>query len=207
MTSRSVWLFLVVLSLASLCKAASGEPIIGGPCEGCENVFAGMPANPTQEARIAPVGEPGEPMVIRGTVRTLAGDPAPGVIVYAYHTNAAGIYPKADTRHGALRGWARTDAVGHYRFDTIRPGHYPGRHVPQHVHMHVVEPGYATYYVDSIVFDDDPLLTPNQIRDHYRGGRGGRGLAHPVKDEQGVWQVRRDIVLGKNVPGYNPEHD
>ena len=52
------------------------------------------------------------------------GAPAAGIIVYAYQTDATGIYPRGSTRHGRLRGWVRTDEAGRYRFDTIRPGAY-----------------------------------------------------------------------------------
>lgn len=180
------------------------EPIIGGPCDGCEIVFEGMPEALGSQARIAPAREPGEPLVIEGTVRTARGAPADGIIVYAYHTDASGVYPRSATRHGRLRGWARTDASGHYRFATIRPGAYPGRDIPRHVHMHVIEPGRGAYYIDDVVFEDDPLLTP-AYRERMRRGRGGQGITRPEKDGAGLWHVRRDILLGSNIPGYQQE--
>lgn len=184
------------------------EPIIGGPCEGCEGVFEGLPDTLSSVTRIAPPGEPGQPLIIDGTVRDQRGEPAPGIIVYAYHTDASGIYRQLDNapgewarRHGQLRGWAKTDSLGHYRFITIRPGHYPGRDAPEHVHMHVIEPGCCTYYIASIHFDDDPLLS-DATRQSDADGRGGSGLTHPTRDADGVWHVRRDIQLGAGVPGY-----
>ncbi len=184
------------------------EPIVGLPCEGCEGVFDRLPDSLDPVARIAPRDEPGEPMRIDGTVYDPEGRPVPGVIVYAYHTNAHGIYPEDDLaagtagrRHGRLRGWARTDARGHYRFDTIRPAPYPGRDNPAHVHMHVIEIGRCTYYLDSIHFTDDPLLGAEE-RAASEEGRGGSGLVRPSKGAGGVWIARRDIVLGLNVPGY-----
>ena len=179
-------------------KAAEPEPVLGGPCEGCEWVFDSMPAQLSSTARIAPVNEPGTPLVIEGVVRSGDGKPAPGIIVYAYHTDDTGIYPRAQNRHGRLRGWARTDAEGRYRFDTIRPRAYPGRKIPEHVHMHVIEPGKGTYYLDELRFTDDPLIADaNRATDE----RGGKGLARPERAETG-WRVRRDIVLGRNIPGY-----
>jgi protocatechuate 3,4-dioxygenase beta subunit len=177
------------------------EPVIGGPCEGCELVFVGMSESLTSAARIAPSDEPGEPLRIDGVVTDGEGRPVAGVIVYAYHTDSGGIYPQASTRHGRLRGWARTDEAGRYRFDTIRPAAYPGRPIPQHVHMHVIEPGHATYYIDDIVFSDDPLLTEERRREMINN-RGGSGLAEPTRKEDDVWHVRRDIVLGLGVPDY-----
>ena len=185
------------------------EPIIGGPCEGCEGVFEGLPATRSSVTRIAPPGEPGQPMIIDGIVRDRRGAPAAGIIVYAYQTDANGIYRPDEhapgssaRRHGQLRGWAMTDSLGHYRFLTIRPGHYPGRRAPAHVHMHVIEPGCCTYYIASILFRDDPLLN-DEARHDAETGRGGSGLTSPTRGEDGLWRVSRDIQLGAGVPGYD----
>jgi len=212
--SRRLGLLAVVALLSGSARAQpqpagrAREPIIGGPCEGCEGVFEGLPATLPPVTRLAQAGEPGRPMTIDGVVRDRAGTPVAGVIVYAYHTDARGIYrPVEDApgasarRHGQLRGWAVTDSVGRYQFVTIRPGHYPERNAPQHVHMHVIEPGCCTYYIGSIVFRDDPLLT-GVAREKARADRGGSGLATPTRGADGVWHVRRDIRLGVGVPGY-----
>ena len=147
-------------------------------------------------------------MRIEGVVHDASGRAAVGVIVYAYHTNARGLYPPDEsrsrqpiTRHGRLRGWAMTDAHGRYRFDTIRPAGYPRSDQPQHVHMHVIEVGCCTYYIDDLLFEDDPRLTPSKRREYDRG-RGGTGVARPRRDDAGVWLVTRDIVLGQAIPGY-----
>jgi protocatechuate 3,4-dioxygenase beta subunit len=197
-------------SLALACHAHAGppEPLIGGPCEGCEAVFEGRPATLAPSARIAPKGEPGEPLVIKGVVTDAVRRPVAGVIVYAYHTDARGRYPGSDEqrrtasgRHGRLRGFARTDAEGRYAFETIRPASYPVPDAPpQHVHMHVVEPGRCHYYLDDLLFTDDPRLTPEARRRMDRG-RGGSGIATPAK-HAGTWSVRRDIVLGANIADY-----
>ena len=179
-------------------SAAARERVLG-PCEGCELVFDGMPSSIGASASIVPRGEPGEPMRIEGIVRDTSGRPVEGVIVYAYQTDTRGVYPPASTRHGALRAWVRSDASGQFRFDSIRPASYPGTTIPQHVHMHVVEPGCCTYYVDDLLFDDDPHL--DAAERGRQSGRGGRGIAIPRR-EAGVWIVRRDIVLGLEVPGH-----
>ncbi len=186
------------------------EEIVGLPCEGCEAVFEGMPpaVSLASRARIAPADTPGEAMRIEGTVFDREGRPAPGVIVYAYQTDAGGIYPtddsmrgKAAHRHGTLRGWAVTDGAGGYRFDTIRPAGYPGTNIPAHVHMHVIEPGRCTYYIDDIMFERDPRLTPAN-RAMLAHGRAGNGIVMPSRGEDGMVLVRRDIVLGEMIPGY-----
>jgi len=116
-------------------------------CEGCEAILELSFADLTWTVRIPPAGEPGDPLTLTGTVYRPDGrTPAAGVIVYAYHTNAEGVYPtRGDERnwarrHGYLRGWIKTNDQGQYRFETIRPGPYPGRSDPAHIHLIVKEP-------------------------------------------------------------------
>jgi protocatechuate 3,4-dioxygenase beta subunit len=129
------------------------------------------------------------------------------VIVYAYQTDRSGNYPASPAlrgfaaRHGRLRGWARTDAAGRYTFETIRPGAYPGRKVPQHIHLHVIEPGRCTYYLGDVLFDDDPLLTP-ALRARESDAHGGNGIVVAKGDAKVGWRVTRDITLGRNVADY-----
>lgn len=205
-------LFVLAVLLAAACapvpQAGARERVLGGPCEGCEAVFEGRPRTPAAEARIAALDEPGERLLLEGTVRDRAGRPAAGIIVYAYHTNARGLYPpdtrfpgRAAYRHGKLRAWARTDAAGRYAFDTIRPASYPDSDIPQHVHMHVIEPGRGTYFVDDVHFTDDPFVKGRSAESLGRG-RGGLGLVTPSRDPDGRWRARRDIRLGEGIADY-----
>jgi protocatechuate 3,4-dioxygenase beta subunit len=199
------WAFVATLFLS---VAQAREPVVGGPCEGCEAVFEGQPRALSSEGRIAPADEPGERMRVTGQVWGADGKPRANVIVYAYQTNAAGIYPRparssspAADRHGRLRGWALSDAQGRYAFETIRPASYPSTNIPAHIHMHVIEPGCATYYIDDIVFTDDERLTAAARSGHERG-RGGPGVVTPIRRGSGPWLVVRDIRLSLNVPDY-----
>jgi protocatechuate 3,4-dioxygenase beta subunit len=204
---RTIRFSILCFSMA-VCSAA--EPIVGGPCDGCEAVFVGQPQSLASRSRIAPANEAGEPMLITGRVLARDGKPKTNVIVYAYHTDARGIYPApakslgdaAADRHGRLRGWTLTDGEGRYTFETIRPASYPSRKIPAHVHMHVIERGCATYYLDDIVFTDDTLLTSAE-RAHHENPRGGSGVVTPTRDSaSGAWKVVRDIRLGVNIPGH-----
>jgi len=207
-TKRAVVVLSVLLCCGELGaqQVTRKERVIGGPCEGCDWVFDAIPATIGPVARIAPAGEPGEPMRIEGVVRNAAGQPAAGIVVYAYHTNIKGEYPtegqsgKAPNRHGALRGWAQTDSSGRYRFHTIRPAGYPSSSAPQHVHFHIIEPGKYTYWIDEMVFTDDPRLTPT-IRKSVVTGRSN-GVVTPKRDATGTWLVTMDITLGQGIPGY-----
>ncbi len=205
--TRFVFLAAAWLALAATFgTSAAREPVVGGPCEACADVFRGLPDALTSSGFIAPEREEGERMRIEGTVRDSEGRAVPGVIVYAYHTNAKGIYPSDQargddaSRHGRLRGWVKTDENGRYRFDTIRPAGYPDTDLPAHVHMHVIEPGRCTYIIDDIHFEDDPRLSVAHRR--AARGRGGPGIATPRRGESGRWLVTRDIVLGEKIPDY-----
>lgn len=167
-------------------------------CEGCEAVLEG-PENLSYQVTIPSVGEPGEKMKLSGTVFLADGKtPAKDVILYFYHTNSKGIYPTHGDetgwgkRHGYLRGWVKTDKEGKYEVNTIRPGTYPSRTDPAHVHITVKEPNRKEYWIDEYVFADDPLVD-EQYRKNMRN-RGGSGVIS-LKKDKGVWIGQRDIVL------------
>lgn len=181
---------------------------IGGFCEGCEAIYDGMPSQLNWETRIAPASEPGEPLEASGIIYQPDGKtPAPGVILYAYHTDARGIYPPAPAatgsarRHGRLRGWVRTNAKGEYKFITIKPASYPNSAIPSHIHLIVKEADKNEYYIDDIEFEDDRLLT--QQERSRRRKNGGSGIVRPERSAGGVWLARRDIILGLNVQNYS----
>lgn len=169
----------------------------------CEWCGAGdAPANPSARIVIPPRDEPGEPLIISGTVyeedkRTPVAD----ITIYAYHTNAAGIYPKRTPddgseqwRHGYLRGWMRTGADGKYEFRTIKPGSYPGRPDPAHIHMTVAGAGYPEFWIDGLWFEGDERITPDMRR--RLSGRGGfQPIIRLTRDREGVWRGVRDIRL------------
>lgn len=181
------------------------KPLVGGGCDGCELMFAGMPQTLSWQTTIAAANEAGEPLEISGTIFRADGKtPAPGVILYVYHTDAAGEYAAAPGQklarlHGHLRGWMKTDAQGRYRFRTIRPGAYPGRTDPAHIHPVIKETDKNEYYIDEYRFADDQRLTPQERAREEK--RGGSGIIQLTK-QNGVWQGRRDIVLGLNIPNY-----
>ena len=211
---KHITIILILLLVAS-CRSQN-EPktkaknptdqIVGGPCEGCEAVheYGGLPL---KNSDTLPSFFTEDPKIkLTGTVYSSKnGAPADNVIIYAYHTDRNGIYPtKGDEkgwakRHGYLRGWVRTDADGHYSFYTVRPASYPNRSQPEHIHLIVKEPGFNEYYIDDILFEDDPLLT--QSVKTSRPNRGGSGIVRLERKEV-LLVAKRDIFLGKNIPGY-----
>ncbi|WKZ59398.1 MAG: intradiol ring-cleavage dioxygenase [Cyclobacteriaceae bacterium] len=199
---------LLVLSMAvtGCAQSQSAERQVGGGCEDCELMFAGMPATLSWKTKLAPDDEPGERMIISGTIYKKDGKtPAPDVILYVYQTDNTGRYTPAPKqvhakRHGHLRGWVKTDAQGRYEFSTIRPASYPNSRNPQHIHPIIKEPGLSLYWIDEFLFEDDPVLT---VQDKTRQAkRGGSGIITLSKNAAGVWIGKRDIILGINVPNY-----
>ena len=195
---------LLTLLLIVTNESPRDQKRVGGGCDGCELMYIGMPA------AIAPVDtspgwrEGGIKLMVRGTVYESDGKtPAPGVIVYYYHTDKKGLYSPAVTqtdrsrRHGHIRGWVKTDKNGEYWIYTSRPNPYPDRNIPAHIHLIVKEPRVNEYYIDEILFADDTRLTKGSKYEE----RGGSGIV-TVSESGGLASCRRDIILGKNIPNY-----
>lgn len=182
---------------------------VGGPCEGCEAIHESpVPFDKLESFLKMPdatwAGK--KPLGINGIVYKADGKtPAPGVILYIYHTDESGHYPTKGNesgwgkRHGYIRGWMRTDEKGTYKFVTLRPAPYPGRLDPAHIHITVKEPGLPEYYIDEYVFADDPLLTADKRQK--LENRGGSGIL-TLKDVGNMYKGERHIYLGKHIPNY-----
>jgi protocatechuate 3,4-dioxygenase beta subunit len=154
------------------------------------------PAAVSSDSRIAPENEPGEPLMIDGTVyREDRRTPASGITILAYHTDKSGHYNSPNSPYNPrLFGWARTDDSGRYRFRTIKPAPYPELGTPAHIHVSLYGPGYPEYWVDDYWFAGDSLITPHQRS--LLTGRGGGGETLVLSPEaQGVLHGTRDFVL------------
>ena len=169
-------------------------------CDGCEVTEEVLPDTLDWQARLIPAGEPGQRLHLSGTVWMPDGKtPARDVVLYFHQTNAEGLYRSIESvargglHDGMIQGWIKTDARGHYAIETIRPAPYPDLGQPAHIHIYVKEPGRQPYYIDDVVFDDDPLLTPEVRR--ALEGRGGSGILRPTLDEDGGLKGHRDITL------------
>lgn len=199
----------ILLVTVSSCKSQTENKIqqtIGGACEGCAAVFE-YEDKVLSAIDTLPGFNDTEPKIkISGTVYHKDGKtPAENVILYIYHTNREGIYKtRGDEsgwagRHGHIRGWVKTGKDGVYTFYTFRPGAYPNRDEPEHIHLTIKEPTRNEYYVDAYVFEDDPLLT--SVKREHLGNRGGSGLVRPIPGN-GMMLIERDLILGLNIPDY-----
>jgi len=205
-------ILFICLAAVSSCNLSGQEnrtkqtQLIGGPCEGCEAVFE-YGSKKLTAIDTLPHFEQTEPKLkLTGTVFERDGrTPAENVIIYIYQTNRAGLYVSQinakgwGRRHGAIRGWVKTDKAGQYTFYTFRPAAYPTGSETEHIHLTIKEPNRKEYYMDEFVFDDDPLLTSKER--NKLENRGGSGIVKPIKEDQ-IFTARRDIILGLNIPNY-----
>ncbi|KAB2846866.1 MAG: protocatechuate 3,4-dioxygenase subunit beta, partial [Hyphomicrobiaceae bacterium] len=128
-------------------------------------------------------GEPlGERIIVTGRVLDEDGRPQPNTLVEVWQANAAGRYIHKVDQHDApldpnFFGGGRcvTDAEGHYRFYSVKPGAYPwGNHHnawrPNHIHFSLFGPSFLTRLVTQMYFPGDPLLDLDPI---YQGAPVG----------------------------------
>lgn len=121
-------------------------------------------------------GEPlGERIIVTGCVMDEDGRPVPQTLVEIWQANAAGRYRHNVDDHRApldpnFTGCGRvlTDANGHYRFVTIKPGAYPWKNHPNawrpaHIHFSLFGPAFVTRLVTQMYFPGDPLLAFDPI--------------------------------------------
>lgn len=167
------------------------------------------PRNLTHVLTIPAKSEPGDRIRIYGHVMLPGGvKPAAGVILYFYHANAKGIYPKRGNEprssfawwHGYLRGWLKTNRHGEYVLNSIKPAPYPEGTEPAHIHC-IVKPVHAKegYYIEDFVFKDDPYLTERywQAVERY-GGKRYKGVILSRNRQTGTLEGKRDIVLRRS---------
>jgi protocatechuate 3,4-dioxygenase, beta subunit len=195
------------INLACSQKQSNIDKKVGDGCEGCEAVYEYGNKTLGWVDTLPDFHDPGPKLEVSGTIYKKDGKtPAKDVILYIYHTDQTGVYPTKGNekgwanRHGYIRGWIKTNADGKYKFYTLRPGAYPGRQNPEHIHPVIKEPGYSEYWIDEYLFEDDPILSDREKNS--QRGRGGKGIMKPARDKNGVQVIKRDIILGLNVPGY-----
>ena len=192
---------LLVTILAVVPHTSIAQGTLLGRCEGCEAVFEYGDGELAPADTLPDFGTTDRQLLLRGTIYESDGEtPAEGVILYVYHTNAEGEYAtRGDEtgwarRHGYIRGWVKTAADGRYAFYTGMPGSYSS--TPAHVHPIVLEPDGRYYWLTSWFFEGDPNLESG-----HDDARGGSGIVDP-HEEDGMLVADRDIILGRNVPGY-----
>jgi catechol 1,2-dioxygenase len=147
-----------------------------------------------------------DPLFVRGTVSSTAGDPLPEAVVDVWQTGPTGGYDVWDERQpdGNFRGRIRAEQDGSYEFQTMLPKPYTvptsgpvgryleavGQHAwrPAHIHFKVTAPEHQTL-VTQVFFPGDPYLEDDTI------GAVKSALVRPVERRDGHLECDFDIVL------------
>jgi protocatechuate 3,4-dioxygenase beta subunit len=119
------------------------------------------PATASSSGRLAPAGEPGQPLTVSGVVVDAKGAPVANASLYVYQTDREGYYgvkPASDSGNPRLKLFLRSDAKGAWSFETVKPGSYPATRNPGHIHFEVSATGHADRIFE-IVFEGDPFIT------------------------------------------------
>jgi protocatechuate 3,4-dioxygenase beta subunit len=189
-----------LVALPAIAVALRTEPVHAAPQDlefvrAWERAQQLRPRILSSRARIAPVGEPGTPMIIAGRLFARDGrQPAPDVTVFAYHTDANGIYDERSKgpHSWRLKGWAVTNAEGRFEFETNRPAPYPGRTTAAHVHLSLEGRGLQRRWT-GLMFEDDPLVPADERAKSAKAGQFGS--VRPVVMRNGVEHVDLPIKI------------
>jgi protocatechuate 3,4-dioxygenase, beta subunit len=136
--------------------------------------FGDRPVAP-HESDLTRDGPIGERIIVHGTLRDGGGRAIPHSVVELWQANAAGRYAHEADRHPAPldprftgAGRCLTDAGGHYRFTTVKPGAYPWRNHdnawrPAHLHFSLFGRSFTQRLITQMYFPGDPLFFQDPI--------------------------------------------
>jgi len=191
-----------------------------GPTNAWPRLMGGSLADLTTQHKAMPQGQR---IIVSGRVLDDAGRPVANTVMEVWQANAAGRYIHQKDQWDApldpnFTGAGRviTDAEGHYRFVTVRPGAYPWKNHhnawrPAHIHLSLLGPAFATRLVTQMYFPDDPLIEidpiANAVPMPYRQRMVSR---FDIETTQPNWALGYlfDIVLrGRDATPFEDGHD
>ena len=160
------------------------------------------------QAQLARAGEPGERLVLTGTVYSSdCRTPLPRTLIDVWQPGSAGVYDTNEPGNFTkiekfnLRGMLYTNEKGQYEIETIIPGRYPippnlpglekygGRTRPAHIHFSVMESVHVPV-TTQLYFKGDPFLAKDPW-----AARHQQSLAIDLKKDGAVRRGVFDIVL------------
>lgn len=159
-------------------------------------------------SQLAGPDEPGERLIISGTVTSADCRPLPGALIEVWQANAKGIYDTykpgnfTEVTSFHMRGMLYTDDQGRFEIETVMPGSYPipeglpgleewgGRMRPAHIHFKVQESLHVPV-TGQMYFSGDPYIA----NDPYASRRPGSVIE--LKPDGDRKRGRFDIALAR----------
>lgn len=149
-------------------------------------------------AQIIDEHEPGRRLVVHGRVFAPDGrTPLEGITVYAYNTDTSGYYGWNHKEYPPrLYGWMRTDGNGRFELETIFPGHYPGMHVPAHIHFTLWGKEYPPQWIEELRFVGDPYITNEMLAEAAEDGEFS-SIQELTPAEDGALQCSYNLKISR----------
>ena len=157
-------------------------------------------ANAPSSMQLSSATEPGQPVMISGTVRSENCPVAiPNALVEVWHATDSGAY-YTSVNPFTLRGSIYTGINGDYSLTSILPGWYlnGSQYRPRHIHFKVSAPGYATL-VTQLYFSGDPYIAA----DPWASLPEAALRIIPLTNSSGVLEGQFDIWLDDTSIGIN----
>ncbi len=122
-----------------------------------------VPKEISSTLHLTSMSEPGEPIILRGTIYKEDGiTPDSGITLFLYQTDAGGYYhrPQEDVFHPRIFGWLRTGRDGKYEIHTVRPGpEVLTPKEPAHIHVHVFSKDIPEHFLHEFWFQADTNIS------------------------------------------------
>jgi protocatechuate 3,4-dioxygenase beta subunit len=122
--------------------------------------------------------------------------PAKDVILFIEQPDEDGNFDlrrAGDQRYVFHRSWVKTDADGRYTFYTFIPGNDRRYNQMQQIFPIIKETSKEEVQLESLLFEDDPMLTKRCRKQLAKKGNTSRILS--TKKEDGILVAKKDIVL------------
>ncbi len=159
--SNSVKGFIAVTLLPKIGYSFMTDDIFAGG--GCVPTTADIlgpfyRANAPIRSNLQIVGEPGVPLIYKGTVYDLDCNPLPNAYIEVWQADHGGVYDNSSPEF-KYRGAQYSDALGQYEFTSIHAGAYlnGAQYRPSHIHFRVTAPGIAEL-ITQLYFVGDPYI-------------------------------------------------
>ncbi|QNK77584.1 hypothetical protein [Winogradskyella undariae] len=134
---------------------------------------------------------------LTGTIYQSDGvTPAKNVVLFIEQPNEDGTFDLRETgddRYVFHRSWVKTDANGKYTLYTFVPGGDRRYNQLQQIFPLIKTPSKSVYAVESLLFEEDPLLTKRCVNRMIKKGDVNRILK--LKSEDGILVAEHNITL------------